>query len=1158
MTLHELENLEAARAALEQQRPTLGDAVVEAALRPIEQKLTALRNASAAEQLKPVAVLFADVAGFTSLSERRDPEDVREIIDAYFGRWTTEIDRYGGRVEKFIGDAVVAAFGVAVIQEDDTERAVLAALAMRDALTDLNQELQETHGEALTMRVGIATGPTLVSLVGDRYQDFVLVGDTVNVASRLQTVAPDNGILISGDAAALTRGRFELESVPPLELKGKSEPVVAYVVRGLGRSAFASGESAGPLVGRGVELGALHSALAEVVSSGRPRLVVVVADAGLGKSRLLVEFEHALGAAPEPTSRFTAKATSETTTLPYGLLRALVTERLGLADTDPLEEVQERLRSLAGIDEPLRAVRVGRLLGFEITAEGVDPKEVYEGGLGDLVSMLERAATGQAAVVLLEDIHWADEASLDVIDHLLDSVDGPLLVVASARPTIMERRSRWRDDPRTTWMDLAPLGSAEAGTLLGALLPGGAVSQPVADMVHAAAQGNPYYLEELARMLADTGAVRLQRGEYLLDWDRMDPVGVPTTLTGVLHARIDAVPAGERDVLDRAAVVGRTFWDAAVEHLADRPTGADSDLSALAGRSMVVRRNRSQFGGTAEYDFDHGLLRDATYQALLRRRRSTYHARAAGWLEEVTAASGRSDEFSGQIARHHAEAGAGEEAAAWYLRAADRAAGQYANEEAIHFLDLAIALIPVEAPEELWGAVERRERLHGVIGLREAQSRDLEMMTEIAEALDDMGRRAEAALRDADQAERMGEYERAIGDANRAMAWARDDGDVEREVRSLRQLAAVRWRTGDLAGARRVIDEGLDLAKRNGLDEWEGRLLRNWGMVEEHLGDYAAAERHYQGALERARRRADRREVALGLNDLGIAAYYLGDLLKALRLEEEALAMRVEMGDRVGEATVLNNLALTTGAIGDFAASRDLFSRTMEIAEDVGDAEGVAASIQGLGVMTSRLGAIDDARSLLEDATQRYQDLGDPQGTSQCLEELGWAALASNQAPEALILADRAMELARDGGFSPEEANGRRLRGRVLASLGRPAEAVEALRRAATDQAAIGNEPFAVSARAWLAVALHALGDKAEAHSIAAESLTGLLALDGTGVDDPVGAYLACAEVLVATDDPRSEEALAAARRLMERRSALIKDDDERVRFQEFHRRRLP
>ena len=160
MTQDELENLEAARAALEEQRPILGDAVVEAALRPIDQKLTALRNVSAAEQLKPLTVLIADVAGFTSLSERRDPEDVREIIDAYFRRWATEIDRYKGTVEKFIGDAVVAAFGVAVIQDDDTERAVLAALAMRDALTELNQELHESHGEALTMRVGIASGPT--------------------------------------------------------------------------------------------------------------------------------------------------------------------------------------------------------------------------------------------------------------------------------------------------------------------------------------------------------------------------------------------------------------------------------------------------------------------------------------------------------------------------------------------------------------------------------------------------------------------------------------------------------------------------------------------------------------------------------------------------------------------------------------------------------------------------------------------------------------------------------------------------------------------------------------------------------------------------------------------------------------------------------------
>jgi class 3 adenylate cyclase/tetratricopeptide (TPR) repeat protein len=1130
---------------MEGQRPTLGDAVVDAALRPIDEKLAALRSVSAAEQRKLVTVLFADLAGFTALSERLDPEDISEIIDAYFSRWAAEIDRHGGMVEKFIGDAVLAAFGVNAVQEDDTDRAVRTALAMRDTLASLNQELEASHGVRLVMRVGITAGPVLVSLVGDRGQDVVLVGDTVNLASRLQTMAPEDGILISHDALQLVRGRFDIEAVAPLQVKGKAEPVIAYEVKGLRRAAFGGIDAARPMVGRANELATLHSALENVASSRRSRLIVVAGEAGIGKSRVLVEFDRDLAKAG--VTRLTGRATPETATTPYGLLRLLVSDRLGLRDTDPVDVVEAALhQALGGAAVPLRAARLGRLLGFEMDVGGLDAREVFEGGLADLVALLGAIADDGPVVVLIEDLHWSDEASLDVIDRLVGLMKKPILVVVSARPALAQRRPAWVGGRNVTWIELGPLGSDDAVDLLEALLQDTDLVAKVAPVVTAAAEGNPYYLEELAHMLVDNGVVQLEAGSFRIDQDRLGRLRVPATLTGVLQARLDTIPGPQRDVLDRAAVVGRTFWDRALEYLADTTRHVDGDLEELAERAMVQRRDRSQFGGAGEFSFSHALLRDVAYEALLRRRRHSYHALAARWLEEVTTAVGRSDEWSGVIANHHAGAGASSEAAAWYLRAADGAISQYANDDALNFLDLALAGVPIEDLERRWDVLERRERVLDLIGEREAQSRDLAQLAELSQAMGDDRRRAEAALRAAHQAEKLGDYERALEHADRAQALARQIGDVEQEIRSLRQVVAVRWRTGDLAGAKQVVDLGLELARQHGMEAWEGRLWRSLGMVEEHLGDYARAELHYQGALDAARKRGDRREIGLGLNDVGIAAYYQGDYARARRFEEEALAMRVEMGDKAGEATVLNNLALTAAAIGEFTFTRSLFERTLQLSEELGDREGVAASFQGLGTMASRLGMVDEARTLMEEAVRRYEELGDSQGVSQCLEELAWIALAADQPAEALESADRAMEVAREGEMSPEEANGRRVKGRALAALGRHEEAVDELARAAAEQTAVANEPFAASAAAWLAASLLAAGRREEAVASARDALERLLILDGDGVDDPVGAYLACADVLGVSGDPLAGEAFEAARSLLDRRATLIQDEDQR------------
>jgi class 3 adenylate cyclase/tetratricopeptide (TPR) repeat protein len=1147
--MDEIEQLEAAKRALEAQRPVLGDDVVDTALRPIEERLSTLRSLAAAEQRKVVTVLFADLVGFTAMTARLDAEDVGGIVDDYFRLWSQLIEQHGGVVEKFIGDAVMAAFGIPVAAEDDAVRAVHAALEMRDSLHGLNDRLEEVHGLRLAMRVGITAGPVLVSYVGGRSgRDVVLVGDTVNMASRLETAAPEDCILISSEVLSLVRDRFEVEPLAPLTVKGKREPVPAYEVVGTRKPAFGGVEGSGPIVGREEELTRLDALLDEVIDGGRPALAVVAGDAGIGKSRLLVEFDRIVADRGEPVIRLTGRATRETAGSAFAVLRAVVAERLGLSENSSASEVRQRVeRAFAGGGSAVRGARLAQMLGLATDSADLDPREVREGGTADLIALLEELSVTAPVVVLIEDVHWADDASLEVIEQMLSSVRGPVLGVVGARPEFDELRPRWRSGLAAVWIDLDPLDEAEALLLLARQLGDAEVAEEVAARIQGSAEGNPYYLEEIARVLVEEGVIRYEEGRVVADRSALERGQVPLTLTGALQARLDTITSGEREVADRAAVIGRTFWEKAIEAMAD--FAVSDKLAGLEGKGLVRSMEQSSFAETRQFGFAHGLLRDVTYEALLRSRRAKYHARAARWLTEVTEAAGRADDWAATIAWHHQEAGGPAEASAWYLVAGRRAAERFANVDALGLLQKAADLAPETDLALRWDIADLTERIHDTLGERPQQAADLEVMAAIAGESGEPWRQAEYWLRKSHRFERLGEYEEGLGASEQAWHFAALAEDTERRVRALRNEGGIKWRQGDLAGSQKSLDRGIELALAAGLADWHGRLHRNLGMIKEHLGDYPGAEAAYQTALDGARQRGDRREIALGLNDIGITSYYQNDLERSRRFEEDALRIRIEMGDRPGEALVLNNLALTTAALGDAAAARDMFARTRQLSEEIGDREGVAATDQGMGVMAFRLGDHAEAATLMERARAGFRDLGDTQGECQCLEELGWQALASRQAANALDTARETVTLAEQGDFAPEAANARRLMGRALAAMGRHEEALDALRQAVVEQEEVGNEPFAASALAWVAEEVVAIGDVEAALPLADEALTRLLATRGWGADDPVGALASCARVLRLGDTARASEAVGEANRIIEERAAMIADPEERNRY---------
>ncbi len=716
----DLESVERAIVALEAQRDLLGSAVVDTALTPLRERCAALIARRMAQQRKLVTVLFADVVDFTVLSRSLDPEDTRTIINAYFRRWHEQIAAHGGVVEKFIGDAVMAVFGLHQSHEDDPHRAIRAALGMRAALEQLNA--QAPAGQpTLAMRVGIDTGEVVVSALDDRPgQDFVVVGDTVNRAARIQAAAPPGGILISRDTHRHVRGRFSFTEVEPLQLKGIAEPVRAHLVRSERPASYRLDEARGVegvetrTIGREVPLQQLENQFWDVADEGGWRVVTVIGDAGVGKSRLLLELDRWLAEIDRALYWFRGRAAPASQNVANGLLRDVVAARLDIRERDAPADVLRKLEAgfgaALGTGEAARhkAHLVGFWLGFNVgdSAEATglrhDPQGLRKRASVHLAEYFARLAEKLPVVILLEDLHWADEGSLawiDAADEVLR--DSRVLVVATARPSLLERHPRWGEGLEFhVRLPLEPLSRRESGQLLAEILQRvDSIPGSLRDLLLSTAEGNPFHLEELVKWLVESDVIVTGGDVWHVREARLQAVDVPPTLRGVLQARIDALSPPEQLVLQRASVIGRVFWDDAVASIDAAPTASTATaraLTRLRRREVVYQRPESAFDGTHEYLFKHAVLRDVTYESVLRAQRQVYHGLAARWLEQMTERNHRIDEYAALIAGHHDSSGDAVAAGRWYLRAALQASSVHALAEATRLLDRAVEVVPGE------------------------------------------------------------------------------------------------------------------------------------------------------------------------------------------------------------------------------------------------------------------------------------------------------------------------------------------------------------------------------------------------------------------------------------------------------------------------------
>jgi class 3 adenylate cyclase len=604
---------------------------------------------------KVVTLLFVDLKGSTDLGERLDSEAMHEVKERYFAAMSAEIVRHGGKIEKYIGDAIMAVFGLPKTHEDDALRAVRAALGMQAALGTVNDQLERMYGVRLANRTGVNTGEVVASADPGADQQLA-TGDAVNVTARLEQGARENEILIGERTYALVRDAADVEAVEPLALKGKSELVPAYrliavsdrAVEGRARHTDA------PMVGRATELAQLKSALDVVEANRTVRHVTVIGDAGVGKSRLIQELLEV-----DSTRADSIRGRC----LPYGdgitfwPIVEIVLGAAGIRDDDPPNLARAKL--LERVADGDVAERVASMAG--LTSAQFPLPELFWGAR----RFLEVLAKDRPLIVVVDDIHWAEPTLLDLIEHILASVtDAPILLVCTARHEVLEKRPEWADGPTAIRIDLEPLTRADSAAIVRNLL-GDALPEDVQSRIVTAAGGNPLFVEHMLSMLIEGGSLRLD-GDQWVQRDPSETIAVPPSIYALLDARLDQLPREERGVIEPASVIGLRFPESAVTELApeaERPNiparlaelsakrliraDAPADAETPAGDTSATNEDDD-----AAFRFQHILVRDAAYQRLLKRSRAGLHERFVHWADRVNTERGRTLEFQEILGFH--------------------------------------------------------------------------------------------------------------------------------------------------------------------------------------------------------------------------------------------------------------------------------------------------------------------------------------------------------------------------------------------------------------------------------------------------------------------------------------------------------------------------
>jgi class 3 adenylate cyclase len=1022
---------------------------------------------------KTVTVVFCDVTGSTAIGERLDPESLRRVMARYFDAMRAALERHGGTVEKFIGDAVMAVFGVPTVHEDDAIRAVRAAGEMRGALASLNKELERDHGVSLEARIGVNTGEVVA---GDTERTLV-TGDAVNVAARLEQAAEPGKVLLGPETMRLVRDSVIVEEVPPLDLKGKAEPLPAFrLVEVTAGTGSAARRLDSPMVGRDRQLDQLRRVFEASIADRSCQLFTVLGPPGVGKSRLIVEFLAPLRAHATVLQGRCLPYGDGITFFPVG---EVVKEAAGLDDFDPPEEIERKICAVLGdAEEPVVCSTLAQLFG--VSERETAPEESFWA----VRRFLEAVAERGPLVVVFDDIHWGEATFLDLIEHITDwSRGAAILVLCMARPDLLDLRPAWGGGKfNAATISLEPLSDRDCTDLIANLLGRAELPQGASRRILDAAEGTPLFVEEMLGMLIDDGRL-VRDGDRWTAVDDLSEVAVPPTIQALLAARLDRLNGDERAVIQRAAVAGKQFHVGAVRSMVDGDAAFDvrGTLMGLVRRDLITP-DRSLLPGDDAFRFRHLLIRDAAYEAAPKALRAQLHERFADWLVGVAGDHIAEQE---EIVAYHLErayrlldelgplSDAAEEirlrAADRYRTCAQRAAdrGDQLGAAALcrHVVDLLpdehadgpralfdlghALLIAFAAPEALAATADAMaaaaafgdESLEWMARVDHTQAQLLvdpharatdEVQAEFSEAIETFERLgnerglAETWLAMSEVPWMSCSFDDAVTQCERAAEHARSVGDRQLLQRALlKQQAAQMFGSTKPEAALRAID----------------------AMMTEVGGDGIL------GMITRVHE--------------SIYASYQGDFGRARRLSDEALALGEQLGLPfmiAASSGFRGDLEMLTG---DAAAAEPFIRRENEVLLALGDEGHRSTAAAGLATVLCDLGRLDEAESLANEAMSLAAD---DDLASQVFGRVALADVRIEQGrhEDAIALAREAVEMFANAQTPEQSGRTWFALARSLRAAGRGSEATEAARTALAFFERKGIRPATASVRAFL------------------------------------------------------------------------------------------
>ncbi len=1004
---------------------------------------------------RPVTVLFADLSGFTTLSERLDPEDVRALQGDLFKEMSTAIERFEGFVEKFVGDAVMGVFGAPVAHEDDPERALYAALLMRDGVAGLNERWVRRIAAPLALHIGVNTGPVVTGQIGSGSgAAYAVTGDAVNTAARLQSSARPGQIVASQSTYRLTQHAFDFEALGDVALKGKAEPVSVYgVLAALPTPRLArglrAGEAEAPFVGRDRELSDLLTAFARMLE-GQTQVVTLVGEAGAGKSRLLAEFESRLRTDGHLETTVIRRAVcSSVGERTYGVPAALLRDGYGIMPDDSPSVARKKF--VAGVQamgteaaeiERLAAL-LGYLLGFETEdprTRQIDPEQLERQIFLAAQEVIERRLQHSALVLVVEDLHWADAASVELLQFLVDRLQNRRFMLIVSHRAGHDVEPLTLGDAGQMVVRLQPLSASDGGALLGALLRAAAPSLTtdlrLRILEHAG--GNPLFIEEIVRALAG-GVLVQEQGQWVYRADA-SAAHVPLTIHGLLLARIDRLPVGARQTLHEASVLGPVFAELLLREVTrDRGT-LEHSLAFLVDAELIADASRPAGDSSPEraeerrYRFRHGLFHEVAYTNLLVSRRTELHTRIGQALERLCGPEPRRLEDLEALG-HHFRLSEDKPRGARYLAAAgDWASAIHANTDAIRHYERAL---------EILGASE---------GL---DAQRLTVEERLGDLLGPAGQRAEAL--------------RHFAAAQDGYARAADNSG---QARVLRKIGALHWDAGDRAEAIRCFQKGLALTETEPDNIERAHLYQEMGQLAFRSGDNDGAVRWAERALAHAESlaapvatndegRAAAAAVSLALNTLGVALARLNrpenavahlersvavaraaDLLqiecrgvanlgvlysnldpaRAIETCERGLETAKRIGDLGLQSRLYTNLAVAYCALTNRCDEHGVGAAhtAIELDRRLGQLDHLPVPLVVLGQIYQCHGEPDRALGYYQEAMALAENVGEPQLLFPCYDGLATLFLDSGDEMQAEHYMRKAQEVCQRAGLEPD------------------------------------------------------------------------------------------------------------------------------------------